>query len=875
MIVAAGFFAFAVAAQAGQTPRRETVRGASSCNVVVGGLAIVVDFTNESDSALTLKGVEGLEGEFLCAPPQTIAIGEGAAIISVPSDFLHGTEFTLVYELENHSEIRMNYDDPFIGDSSHHDHVPPGYSLDTSFDEEEEPVGFTVSFGHGCGCDGIPDEWKRKGVTIDPKTGKPVPKGTPGGEFIDLPHMGVSLDRPNVLVQMDWMKNTTHDQHFEQAAIDKVIEAYDKSPVTYPSLNGSGNGATRPGITLIVDNGEKSTITPKGKEWGLLSKATAVTWEQGFLTGTRTGGYDTTHFGELLKSDFTPTGRAPIFHYAIAAADISSTDLTDSTSGLTPNGYGFIASLGGWTNGVGSEVEQGGTFMHELGHVLGLQHGGEDGNSEAVSYKPNYPSVMDYFYDPYGVLRNSARVLDYSREPEPSLNEATLTETGGFAGFGTNPLGYGIEWKCPTAKHPTKTTYLLSEVDWNCDGTFEAGTGFDVDGDGSQSVIAGTAHSDWERINFRTGGVGTGAAAESEVTASGVVHEEEITAEIARSLRVTPLIHYSGARTGHYHDPFTASATLIDPGTEKGVKGASITFELGSSPSDSCTATTDASGTASCTIRPTRVAGPYNVVASFAGDSLYQPVSNTQSFTITPEETTTVYTGPTVILAGASGATLTAKMVEDGSSDSDGDGGSPAPIPSEPITLSLGAQSCSASTDASGNVSCTIPLVAVPLGPETAVASFAGDSYYSASGDSKIATVFAFPGRGAFVLGDKTASSAGNKTVTWWGGTWSGVNRLSGGLAPHAFKGFAAKISLPTTTPAAQCGSAWATTGGNSPRPTNGVPSYMGSIVTTGVTKSGRTISGNAVKIVVVKTNPGYAPNPGHHGTGRIVATYC
>jgi hypothetical protein len=28
-------------------------------------------------------------------------------------------------------------------------------------------------------------------------------------------------------------------------------------------------------------------------------------------------------------------------------------------------------------------------------------------------------------------------------------------------------------------------------------------------------------------------------------------------------------------------------------------------------------------------------------------------------------------------------------------------------------------------------------------------------------------------------------------------------------------------------------------------------------------------------KIVVVKTNPGYEPNPGHHGTGTYVATYC
>jgi exosome complex RNA-binding protein Rrp4 len=49
----------------------------------------------------------------------------------------------------------------------------------------------------------------------------------------------------------------------------------------------------------------------------------------------------------------------------------------------------------------------------------------------------------------------------------------------------------------------------------------------------------------------------------------------------------------------------------------------------------------------------------------------------------------------------------------------------------------------------------------------------------------------------------------------------------------------------------------------------------MGVVVTSGVKKSAGTISGNAVKIVVVKTEPGYAPDPGDHGTGTIVATYC
>jgi folate-dependent phosphoribosylglycinamide formyltransferase PurN len=57
--------------------------------------------------------------------------------------------------------------------------------------------------------------------------------------------------------------------------------------------------------------------------------------------------------------------------------------------------------------------------------------------------------------------------------------------------------------------------------------------------------------------------------------------------------------------------------------------------------------------------------------------------------------------------------------------------------------------------------------------------------------------------------------------------------------------------------------------------PGTGVPSYMGVLVTSKVTKSGNGVAGNTVHIVVVKVAPGYSPNPMDHGTGTIVALYC
>lgn len=46
-------------------------------------------------------------------------------------------------------------------------------------------------------------------------------------------------------------------------------------------------------------------------------------------------------------------------------------------------------------------------------------------------------------------------------------------------------------------------------------------------------------------------------------------------------------------------------------------------------------------------------------------------------------------------------------------------------------------------------------------------------------------------------------------------------------------------------------------------------------IAASSVTQSGSTISGDVALLVVVRTDPGYQPNPGHAGTGTVVAVTC
>ncbi|MBC8029563.1 MAG: putative metal-binding motif-containing protein [Pyrinomonadaceae bacterium] len=130
--------------------------------------------------------------------------------------------------------------------------------------------------------------------------------------------------------------------------------------------------------------------------------------------------------------------------------------------------------------------------------------------------------------------------------------------------------------------------------------------------------------------------------------------------------------------------------------------------------------------------------------------------------------------------------------------------------------------------------------------------------------------VYAFAtGTGSFVIGDRNAS-VGNQ-VTFWGSQWAKLNSLSGGSAPSSFKGSANQ----TSTTAPNCGGTWTTDPGNSSNPPASVPSYVAVFVSSSITKSGSTINGNIPGMVVVKTNSGYDANPGHAGTGTVVAVIC
>jgi Metallo-peptidase family M12B Reprolysin-like len=180
------------------------------------------------------------------------------------------------------------------------------------------------------------------------------------------------------------------------------------------------------------------------------------------------------------------------FHYGLFVHNQSPTPpaASSSSSGCAELfGNDFMVSLGGWappnpaisghTGGVGSRAEQAGTFMHELGHNLGLRHGGVDN----VNCKPQHLSVMNYAYQFPNIVID--RPLTYSSvalganptlqcglpaETPIGLNEACLQEALGIGNLTAVKIAFG-----PPTGVPAKTTIAPvsvapnGPVNWNKD----------------------------------------------------------------------------------------------------------------------------------------------------------------------------------------------------------------------------------------------------------------------------------------------------------------------------------------------------------------------------------------------------------------------
>ena len=189
-----------------------------------------------------------------------------------------------------------------------------------------------------------------------------------------------------------------------------------------------------------------------------------------------------------------------------------------------------------------------GLFMHELGHNLGLRHGGDEDDN----YKMNYVSVMNYHYirgimytapgDPFqfGTWFISPPVtevehiagirLDYSDTVFPTLDESHLDERVGLGGP-LNSTDLTDYFACgATLTQPCKAGFIrvaAAPFDWDNNGLIEPDVAadinyldnFNVNGDLTFSRMRG--YDDWSHIQgfLRTPQYVTGALRPVEVIA--------------------------------------------------------------------------------------------------------------------------------------------------------------------------------------------------------------------------------------------------------------------------------------------------------------------------------------------------------------------
>lgn len=310
---------------------------------------------------------------------------------------------------------------------------------------------------------------------------------------IDLRSMGASPLHKDIFVEMDYMNRSTAANGLGPNAnvINLIQQAFAAAPVANPD-NKSGIN-----IHLITGN--------------------EVPYESNLQP------YQDKFFA--LKDAHFDNNRAPFFHYMIWANAYSGG--TSSGVSMSIPHSDFIVTLGAWNNNNGgTDMQKAGTFIHELGHNLGLMHGGCD----HVNYKPNHVSVMNYSFQMSGVPLVSGRLHTYQAGTLPRINELSLQESNGLNGS-TMPRGDSTRYY--TIGRTIRQTVIGSPIDWNGNTvTDKEDIQVDINSDGKLTELLGSPN-EWDQIIFVGGTIG------QPIMLAGILDEAKAKAEIIPIVELT------------------------------------------------------------------------------------------------------------------------------------------------------------------------------------------------------------------------------------------------------------------------------------------------------------------------------------------------
>jgi len=213
-------------------------------------------------------------------------------------------------------------------------------------------------------------------------------------------------------------------------SLDAVITSFANAPVANP------DGST--GITLHIDIGQMGGGGPSNEVPGL----------DFFAAGPA-------NFEAYKRANFAPN-RQRVFRYGVLKHEGA--------------GRGEIWGNDFW-NGAQYNTQplQAVNFMHELGHTLGLRHGG---GNDRPNCAPNYLSVMSFTFSTTGIPPTFR--VDYSSQALNQLVEGALNE-GTPMGDGIDHTGDAIDQTIysagATIVGPNAATAGNIGIDWDNDGT--------------------------------------------------------------------------------------------------------------------------------------------------------------------------------------------------------------------------------------------------------------------------------------------------------------------------------------------------------------------------------------------------------------------
>ena len=304
---------------------------------------------------------------------------------------------------------------------------------------------------------------------------------------LDLPALGVSPVRKDLLLEYDWFDDSlcgsAHSHRPTLASIAPVVAAFANAPIANP---GGGDG-----VNIINDYGQGGVFTGGN----LINDTNGVI--DGGVNGSEYKAHKAAHFA---------ANRNGYFHYVMLPHRYN----TDSGSSGQAELYGddMIVSLVCY----GTDLRTANTILHELGHNLSLRHGG----NENCNYKPNYNSVMNYEYQFGGVDNNctpsSDGVTDYSYGDRPVLDETALNELDGLCGPGNGA------W------------------DWDGGGTFDAIVAHNINdyedevSQCGQTLSTLTDFNDWDSLYF----LGIGDADGRRLVPVEIISEQWVPEEAAK-----------------------------------------------------------------------------------------------------------------------------------------------------------------------------------------------------------------------------------------------------------------------------------------------------------------------------------------------------